>query len=1656
MFFFFPPSLVPLSHFNFLNVSFVSFLLDIKNAHFRLVPRPLFVFIVLLRCCRCLARTVHAATATAMPNSPAARETAASEFAADKEAHITSLILQKHEAAKRIEALEAEVANLRSRCQQSATSQVLWGADGAVQPSQAKERAVAQNAHMTEISTWNEELIHTIEKLQKALIRLEADSKGQIITLTDKVNQLHEENVRLLNENDSLKSRVGDDVLRQRQTNRIEMAFERARIAARVRAAGLQRLEAAEASLMEAHDDMYYVQRWDALLLPQRDVSFVFHYVSAMTFPLDGIEEFIESVYQQFLFHSSSCCHGYRVGFHKGMEVFAFQSPSDALLFAKESHEQLVGLSWPSRAESMPCFSSIIENNTVLFKGPRIHTCIYACSPESYVDPVSGKYSFFGPEVLEAAQAAIEQAPIGEIAVNERWAQLMCKQSRLRDDRAVPAQGEVTDLRELLGSQWDVVGLPGAHHIVASLLPVQLKSRRGVQPSVLHPSRKYPCLELKDAAEEARMIVKAMKGALSQTVEQPEDAGKGINGGGLIMQQIRRRANFLQEAVLKSPAQAVGTEKNAGFSESAAQLLELFSLQQEKQNIIALYHSTEKAFAALERDTMESEDRFELSKHKTLDASETAYVCTIDTGDDDIWKRLLLKSISDEQFDSIRSTIRAHIHDAAKVHFGFLMNGNYSDVFTYVFREAEQALAFVSGIYIMVNRTGTKYAHTSLGKGRDIFLFRAGVACGPMSTIYRNLENGVLKCTGPAIRLSGTLCDLAESGEILAMEDVIRNFCSKNENLLDAQYNIVKQGAQFLGSSDAPAVVHSILPRPFAYRRPQLRISGRGPMQREKIHLPYRSVLATLRLRQDELPRQSVLDMMQQQQLRLQYAESAHMSAEDEYEQSWEVGSGCATFLRNPWVLLCQPQAEEQTGATPAARRTLVRFKTTEELEADLMHATRPVSTLAFLYIDVANINAITRAVEPALLKRVWDHYNYIVQSTLRAFDGFVAKTNSVTAYLVVFEEARMALEAARQLQLELVQTRWPAELRSLEATLQVKDAKTSAVLFNGPRAQMAVHVSDQYTWRPVPGARANAKNDSSGVATVDANASDLERPDLSAVHISGVGVDEAFILGRHAHGGEIRLSRPLLEAVGKHPSGKLLLEQLSMEVVVAPSVIRLAEEAASPRAGSADGAAAEKADKSKSVQTNMFSEECVASVPRRLQGRLALLRPPGTSDETGGVFKAPEEFPPTSAAAAAGNRGGSSGIMRRPSAVPIAKGRANSARVGADAMEEQVITSIATGGTSATPGGASSALAKVTPLLSTLSPQNSWIKDPHESSNPLPAASATNWGSDEEQASACLIAAGVHNEAKQIQRMMQAVLKLFPSTPRRSLSLSLEGALEGSTSEFPTLTSTNSPLVLLFEGDNNSVNNEADDVSGPRPDSRSPTPSSDARNGTLRHRSSKEDTVGSVPVSKATGGGKRSTAGAAAASRRSCVASSALGQYTRFLDFSRYFVSMLVNALEIGTELRTPPPLALPSSSGTGGRTGSVQGVGGSSAFRYGRNSSALVGGRAKSSQSGGLSLPPVPSPPGRLNGKAIGTASVSAGSNQLLAGGKDNEAMVVKAAAVNRDKPFQSALDYIDDACRSLVQACGMDVGRLAAIPAAPPSKPKAFSGRLTSRRH
>ncbi|EPY23110.1 hypothetical protein AGDE_13015 [Angomonas deanei] len=82
-------------------------------------------------------------------------------------------------------------------------------------------------------------------------------------------------------------------------------------------------------------------------------------------------------------------------------------------------------------------------------------------------------------------------------------------------------------------------------------------------------------------------------------------------------------------------------QQQALVDEHATKLLDYFKMKQEKESVMEFYRKVELNCAELEKQIMSSEDRFVASKRRPLNPSETAYVCTIDTGDDRMWKSIL-------------------------------------------------------------------------------------------------------------------------------------------------------------------------------------------------------------------------------------------------------------------------------------------------------------------------------------------------------------------------------------------------------------------------------------------------------------------------------------------------------------------------------------------------------------------------------------------------------------------------------------------------------------------------------------------------------------------------------------------------------------------------------------------------------------------------------------------------------------------------------------------------------------------------------------------------------------------------------------------------------------------------------------------------------
>lgn len=995
-----------------------------------------------------------------------------------KKQHLLDLIQFKKEAKERIDELEASLRTLKPASMKVSLEEMVECTKQLHPHYSLINKESKENVNLAQVAMWNNELIEVVDKLQKALHNSERNAREEIASLTHEIERQENENARLVHQNEKLKERVANTVLQRRWANRIELAAEKITRAEQLRNAGLRRLESMEESLMEAHDDVYHIQRFDAVEAPQRDVCFVFHYVSNLTFPLQGTEEAWINVCRVLMLQCQRNDGGHYLGFYRGMQVFVFQDPLVALQFSGNCHLQMLDFRPPEK-ESLPHFRTISDDTgtTILYRGPRLHTCIFSCTPEVMVDPVSGQSSYFGPEVKASVSAAFQFSPVGEIVANKRWAQLVCRQQRYMTDSNVVVKGDAADVRDSLGKDlWDVKEMPGAGGIVCSIVPKKLKARRSIDPYALHPSPRFPCMDI-DLNEGVSGIIRCLKKAT--------DTQSKVSGNSGHQPWSGSSSNLsLKESSMNSDSLFSGPML----------MMQYFIMRQKKERITTLYLDLQRSLQHYECDLMAREDRFEISNRSPLDPSETVYVCTVDFGNAAFWKSLVVPTMTTEGYMSLRETIRSYIHTQGKMYYGFLMNGNDVDIFTYVFREVSSAFSFVSDVYIMVNRHGTKCSHATQGSGQDIYFLRAGITTGPMSSIYRvKASHGSqsVKCTGGMIRLSGALCDLAQNGEILATEDVISIFLSANENLLDAQFNIVRQGGQFLYSSVSSTAIHSILPKPFAYRRKHLIEVGKDGRH------PSQSVVMALGAQRTEYPKIMVESLLNQLLERQERMEASLMTAEDNREN-------LSHELKNPWIVTTQATIPKPPFGSPHNQTS----------------STPPIT---FFYCNIRGIHLLEKALSSSLLQTVYGKYNFFVQKVIAEMGGYVAKTNGSTAYMVVFRSPESAVEAALALQKMLSDTWWPGEVSTLEASLSVKNPKTGALVFHGPRVQVAVHTSSHYTWKrmsdPAP---------------------------HSAMDFTGQALDELYYLGCQANGGEIRLSRQCVEAMTSS-SAKLLLHQIAM-----------------------------------------------------------------------------------------------------------------------------------------------------------------------------------------------------------------------------------------------------------------------------------------------------------------------------------------------------------------------------------------------------------------------------------------------------------------------------------------------------------------------------
>ncbi|RNF08947.1 hypothetical protein TraAM80_02354 [Trypanosoma rangeli] len=1017
-------------------------------------------------------------------------EREASDVNCDMAVRLADLIIFRDQARRRIAELEATVEALEQTLSETRKSGSIPGAGMRRSLSAPLLDQPFKEDGLQLICSWNEELVDTVNELRGAMLKMETEAKIQIVSLKDEVDRLRLKSDSLRLENAALKERVADDVLRQRQTNRVEMAFEKAKIASRVRAAGLRRLECMEAVLMETHDDLYFVQRFDAARLPVRDVTFVIHVVANGSSPPLSGEEFTMTIYQNILLEAAKEYNGFHVCSSKHIEVFAFYGATAALHFSNECHIKVTNLTWPTRTIDIPFFAPVIDNGELLYSGPRMHTCMYTCNPGSETDPINGRSVYYGQEVRDVITAALQDAPLGEMVANKAWAIMICKETDIVNDVHDGVSLDISHIRSKLGAGWSIVALEhAAGDLFCSILPKSLERRRGLPPYYLNPSPRFP-RSIIDVDVLRSELIASMKGLSRSSlsgIQQQQQTQQ------MLQSQLQPQSHQQQQH--EGWVDGIYRHRQRGAEKGethCADILSLYLLRQEKKSIIHLYKKLEAVAAFHEQMAMEAEDWY-FARIQRIDSSETLYVCTVDIGSDDSWRAITKASMNLEEHYRLRDQLALSVRIKGRNNSGVHVNGNNVDVFTFAFRRPEHVLRFTAQLYAVVSQ------NCELLSKSNLCLMRAGVTVGQLRAMNStqaattSIDCGVapmLRCRGKAVVRSGILCDVANSGEILVVSDVIQAFYATKSNLVNMEYNVLREGGRFLGSCTVLVDVYSILPKSYAFRR-KLCKSGGEESVREELKYPRRSVKAALQLSERVMAREEVAQLLLQQQQLMERAEAARMAAED--------GAWCLTAhqnLRLPWPVLKK------------------------------FSVAHPTAELGFFFCDAADMPALSGAISDEVYKDIVAQYNHVVKEALLAYDGFIAKTDSVTAYIVIFNDPQRALEAALQIQRRLLTLNWPQKLMTLEATLFVRSLKTGIVLFNGVRARMVIHVSNDY--------QCNRKSHGEDGVLVD---------------VFGPAMETVMEVASYACGGEILLTPGAMSGMVATLHGSLLMLQVAMQM---------------------------------------------------------------------------------------------------------------------------------------------------------------------------------------------------------------------------------------------------------------------------------------------------------------------------------------------------------------------------------------------------------------------------------------------------------------------------------------------------------------------------
>ncbi|AAZ10890.1 uncharacterized protein TEOVI_000466600 [Trypanosoma equiperdum] len=995
-------------------------------------------------------------------------------------------LLSKYEAARRhIAQLEGKVALLRQQSNSGGDKQPLsprsqgYGCGTEYTPSREEFQQVID---------WNKELVSTVETQRCELVRMDTENKLQVVMLNDELKRLQETCARLQQENDRLKSSVVDDILQRRRKARAELATERSRRICVVRAAGRGRLEQLEGVLMASHDDMYFQPRFDSLRLPLHDATFVVHTVASVTYPLRGTEGFTMGVYHELLKDLAVKHNGHHVCFEGHLQVFVFYCATHALRFAGECHSALLKVDWPARTIKIPHFAPVTDFGELIYSGPRIHTCLYTCSPGVEVDPITGSWLYYGKEVRDALVTTLEEAPVGEIVANKKWCSMFSREHDITNETTTTDHLTIQSVRAKLGAQWSIVPVNDSpNELFCSILPAFLERRRGIPPYMVDPVPRF-ARKIIDVKEVVPDVIGVMKGVGPVSL-----AGATQQG-----QQPAPANGWVDHLNTLSPS-----EEGVGDK-----VLSLLIMKNEKDRAQHEWLKLQEVSAYHERVAMEGEDRY-IHRFRPIMPGQPCFVCTVDIGENEAWQQVIGGKLSVNEKLDLHDRLHCEVVACGDRNDGLYVNGNSRDVVTFAFHQACQALRFAAQAYASVSKSCELKKTTTC-------IVRAGIAVGEIHTIGhgssralkgRTSDDGeagntgsggrmgsMRLCAGVAVTLSAKLCDIARGGEIIASAGVVDSFYTKKSNVISDEYNILRYGVRFLGEGSTLTDIYSILPKEYAYRRQQQMgdkrtVQGAGE---EKMWRSQRSVKEELVFKSPHIRRVDVQHMLVEKQGFLERNEAAMMALHD---AAWHVSVRQA--IRVPWLFT-------QTSRDATKKRKL-----------------------GFLFCAAAGLSALSRLVTNELYKELCGQYNSTVQEVALANDGYVVNTDSISSYIIAFNDAFRALEAALQIDSKLLALQWPEEILTLAPTLRVKSARTGVLLFSGIRATTVVHASDGYEW--------NRVQSSTG--------------EDSGIEISGPAISTLMDVSYRAIGGEAALTQAAHESVESSTRGRLLLKQLAMEV---------------------------------------------------------------------------------------------------------------------------------------------------------------------------------------------------------------------------------------------------------------------------------------------------------------------------------------------------------------------------------------------------------------------------------------------------------------------------------------------------------------------------